>query len=200
MPMPPSCSRRAADRATREQRRRRRRHAAATAPATRCHRPLHDAAINNGYRLLSRGIYGPAAAPLYAAVMIKRRRGLCYFFVLRSSDRKLVSTIFDQSTSPLSAPTSFCARIIRSMPAISKLPGPQYVTPDLLGATRILDRALGDVDVEIIGLGDDIRGLVRMRVHEFNRLAPSTQDSADEVAFRGGGFGSGHADDVAQRR
>jgi len=33
---------------------------------------LHDAAIGNGYRLVSLSIYGPTSAPLYAAVMIKR--------------------------------------------------------------------------------------------------------------------------------
>jgi hypothetical protein len=33
---------------------------------------LHDAAIGNGYRLVSLSIYGPTPAPLYAAVMIKR--------------------------------------------------------------------------------------------------------------------------------
>lgn len=33
---------------------------------------LHDAAAAGGYRLLSLSIYGPPAAPIYAAVMIKR--------------------------------------------------------------------------------------------------------------------------------
>ncbi len=33
---------------------------------------LHDAAINDGYRLVSLSIYGPATAPIYTAVMIKR--------------------------------------------------------------------------------------------------------------------------------
>jgi hypothetical protein len=52
-----------------------------------------------------------------------------YFFDFRSSGRKLSSTNFDQSMSPLTAPTSFCARIMLSMPAYSILPGPQYGTP-----------------------------------------------------------------------
>lgn len=57
------------------------------------------------------------------AAVVARQRAIgidIYLFALRSSGRKLVSTIFDQSTSPVSAPTSFCARIMRSMPAMSK--------------------------------------------------------------------------------
>src|ERR1700691_198448 len=33
---------------------------------------LHDTAINDGYRLVSLSLYGPTAAPNYAAVLIKR--------------------------------------------------------------------------------------------------------------------------------
>jgi Bacterial tandem repeat domain 1 len=37
------------------------------------HEALRDQRANKGYRFLSLSIYGPVAAPVYAAVMIKRQ-------------------------------------------------------------------------------------------------------------------------------
>src|SRR5437868_4407252 len=49
--------------------------------------------------------------------------------LLRSSGRNDSSIIFDQSTSPLTAPTNFCARIMLFIVSSFKSPGPQYGTP-----------------------------------------------------------------------
>ena len=49
----------------------------------------------------------------------------CYFGVLRSSGRKLVSIILARSKSPVIAPTIFCTSIMRFMPSRWNWPGPQ---------------------------------------------------------------------------
>src|SRR6266581_4440510 len=60
--------------------------------------------------------------------------------------------------------------------------------------------ALRHLDVDVVLLGDDLGGLVRVRLHELHRLAARADDGTYEVAFLLQHFDGGDADDVVQRR
>jgi hypothetical protein len=57
---------------------------------------LHEAASSDGYRLLSLSIYGPATAPLYTAVMIKRTQAAEQHHWPLLNSAQLTQTLSDQ--------------------------------------------------------------------------------------------------------
>ena len=52
-------------------------------------------------------------------------------------------------------------------------PSPQYGTPFVVLVVRLLHGALRDIELDVVLLGDDLGGFVRMLLHELDRLAPS---------------------------
>src|SRR5207302_2891992 len=71
-----------------------------------------------------------------------------------------------------------------------------------LGHARgeIAHRASGHCGLDVVLLGDDLRGLVGVLAHENDRLAPRANDGADEVSALLGHLYRGHAHDIVERR
>ncbi len=80
-------------------------------------------------------------------------------------------------------------------------PGPQYGTPAVREAVRLRTAARATSGVDVVVLGDDVAGLVRVLwFMNSTARAPGADHGADEVAFLGRHVGRGDADDVVERR
>src|SRR6266540_318139 len=69
-----------------------------------------------------------------------------------------------------------------------------------LAGRQVAHGAFRHVELDVVLLGDNLGGLVRIRDHELDRLPPGTDDRAQEVALLFRHLHGGHADDVVERR